>query len=86
VNLIDYLAGAGTLLVGIVIGHIRRPRRRSMKPVKAICRSCKHGVGYHTERTGRCNKPVRVMRDPCNCQSYDGPQPLPDYYAPEIGV
>lgn len=83
-NLTDYLAGAGTLLVGIIIGRIPRPKRS--KSGQAVCRSCKHGVGYHKDRTGHCHKPVGIMRDPCDCRHYDGPTPLPEYYAPEIGA
>ena len=62
------------------------PRSKRSKSGQAVCRSCKHGVGYHKDRTGHCHKPVGIMRDPCDCRHYDGPTPLPEYYAPEIGA
>lgn len=58
-------------------------KRNGRKPIdngdpKPICRGCKHARSYHTGGTGRCRK---AGWDSCMCQGYDGPEPLPEYYA-----
>lgn len=64
-----------------------------LTPVKPLC-LCKHYLSYHDAK-GVCRKEwtesrftsikgdhdVRVT---CTCQKYVGPEPLPEFYAPEI--
>lgn len=98
-NLIDFLSGAGTLLAGIILGRITRPKRTAApaQPPKTRCGSCGHGLGMHSKGSGECHGSSE--RDaysagywmgkesiPCGCQHYDGPQPLPEYFAPEISA
>jgi hypothetical protein len=53
--------------------------------------SCNHPRGQHVDGKGACKaeNPFwtpdnwNVFR-PCACQLYDGPEPLPQFYAPEI--
>lgn len=83
--------------LGFIAGRNRRPRR--IKPVRPVC-GCEHELAYHDPASGQCHKLVKGKEikwddeDPryargwervqCQCRRYTGPQPLPEYYAPEI--
>ena len=92
------IEGAAILLTGMGIGRVwPERRRRKVKDVKPIC-GCKHHASYHDPLTGACtsndpsvltgydqrDNPVYEIRQ-CGCRKYTGPEPLPEYYAPEIG-
>lgn len=83
-NIIAMLVGAGIFSTGYLSGlTVRRRVPQGRKPPKAVCNSCDHGIGYHEERAGRCL--VEFDEDyMCACSHYDGPVPLPEFYAPEI--
>jgi hypothetical protein len=92
------IEGALILLAGLVIGRFmpgRRRRPKPPKPVKPIC-GCTHGIQTHHPETGRCNARVQTYRHDgvkevlagyaaCACVRYSGPQPYPEFFAPEIG-
>jgi len=92
------IEGALILLAGIIAGVILRslpPRRQAPKPVEAVC-GCTHHYSLHDPQTGACNSLVQVARyssggswtgydyAPCACRRYSGPEPLPQFFAPEI--
>jgi hypothetical protein len=88
------IEGAAILLAGILAGVgldrlLGRWPRRKRGEVEAAC-SCGHGIGYHDRETGHCHRRRVVRRnyhdywEPCGCQRYVGPEPLPSFYAPEI--
>jgi hypothetical protein len=60
-----------------------RLRRGAPKPPKPVC-GCTHHHSFHAPATGECHAPVHGKVMPCACKQYSGPQPLPEYYAPEI--
>ncbi|ADB29147.1 hypothetical protein Kfla_0016 [Kribbella flavida DSM 17836] len=85
------IEGAAILLVGLVTGYLAGRRSRRPEPLTgaAVC-SCHHPRGQHLDGKGPCqadNKQsvngVQVFLS-CPCQLYDGPEPLPQFYAPEI--
>ncbi len=91
------IEGAVILLAGLVVGYLAgRSRGRAAaqpapKAVESIC-SCNHPRGQHVDGKGPCkaenthwayDSGTTAFR-PCPCQLYDGPEPLPQYYAPEI--
>lgn len=91
------LEGAAILLAGILVGRFlpSRRRRKEPKPIEPVC-GCGHQYAFHDPGTGRCGGRVEVNRwsgkgrwagldrEQCPCQRYTGPEPLPEYYAPEI--
>ena len=77
------LEGALILLAGIVIGRVLPGRRRKKAATGGPVCGCGHHHSYHDPETGRCN--ATRFGDPCKCLSYTGPEPLPEFYAPEIG-
>lgn len=89
------LAGAGIFLAGMIAGRVWPARRRKPKPVTPVC-GCTHHRSVHDSKTGACHAAVRnLMRYdenempvyqmlPCACRQYTGPEPLPEYYAPEL--
>lgn len=94
------IEGALILLAGIAIGRVirlrARPRAYKPKVVQPIC-GCKHHYSMHDPKTGICSGGFDEWGDavnyqrvgkkdgtPCTCKVYSGPQPLPEYYAPEI--
>lgn len=97
--MITELTGAGILLLGILIGRFLPGRRRQPKPpepVKPIC-GCSHGVHTHDPKSGACQAQVKMYKyspsagrevfdkyGPCACVRYSGPQPITEFYAPEI--
>lgn len=94
------IEGALILLVGIAIGRVirlrARPKAYKPKVVNPKC-GCRHHFALHDPQTGVCHggfsrygEPVNYQREgkvdgtPCSCRKYTGPEPLPEYYAPEI--
>ena len=86
------IEGAAILLVGLVAGYLagRRNRRTAApKIIEAVC-SCRHPRGQHVDGKGACQAKSKESANgvqmfvPCPCQLYDGPEPLPQFYAPEI--
>lgn len=92
----DLLEGAVIAVGAFLAGQwLPRPHRRGVKapkPVQPIC-GCEHNISYHDPKTGECHGMMKVpssmSRDsyhkPCTCRQYTGPQPLPEFYAPELG-
>jgi len=79
---LSLLLGAAVFASGMLAGRFWPARRRHPKPpkpVKPVC-GCGHHVSFHKDRTGLCHAKAW-----CNCQKYTGPEPMPEYYAPEIG-
>jgi len=81
------LIGAALFAAGMAAGRwwpARRKGPKPLKPVKPLC-GCGHHRSYHTDG-GKCHDRVYLgsRYDDCNCQKYTGPEPLPEYYAPEI--
>lgn len=79
------LEGAAILAAGMGIGRYwPAPRRRRVpKAVTPVC-GCNHNVSFHDPKTGRCHKISSMDSSQCPCRRYTGPEPLPEYYAPEI--
>jgi hypothetical protein len=89
------IEGALILLAGILIGGVgvrvldRFPRTPSQKAIKPRC-SCNHAPSFHDPKTGRCHYAWTERLNyhdtelTCTCRRYDGPEPLPEFYAPEI--
>ena len=52
--------------------------------------SCKHAPSFHDPETGRCHYKWKAavnyldVWQTCACRRYDAPEPLPEYYAPEL--
>jgi hypothetical protein len=83
---LSLLEGAGILLSGMLAGRFWPARRRGRKPPKPVTPTCgcNHNVSYHDPKTGRCHKISSYDGSQCPCRRYTGPEPLPEYYAPEI--
>jgi len=85
------------VLVGRFLPNRRRRVPKAPKPVKPLC-GCGHHHGYHDPQSGQCHglmsgdplrynefdHPTAWKQVPCTCRTYSGPQPLPEFYAPEI--
>jgi hypothetical protein len=58
-------------------------------PPPPIC-GCEHHLAFHEmdgegNPTGHCREIINSHNGTeCGCQRYTGPEPLPEYYAPEI--
>ena len=83
-----------------VIRLVRGPRQRVLKPAKApkpVC-GCSHHLSFHDPKTRECHglmkgapvkfnawsEPTAWSQVPCTCRQYSGPEPLPEYFAPEL--
>lgn len=89
--------GAAILLAGILIGRFlpeRRRKQRAPDSVRPVC-GCQHQYAFHDPESGQCSAQVEVhqwnrgrwagmAREQCPCRRYTGPEPLPEYFAPEI--
>jgi hypothetical protein len=90
------IVGAAIFALGALGGRFLPVRRRGPKAIQPEC-GCEHHRSFHEGGTGKCHylegKAIRFTGgDPtawekvaCGCQKYTGPEPLPEYYAPEIG-
>jgi len=64
---------------------------RKLQDKQPVC-GCRHHLAYHDKKTGQCNnfqpgvqqygKPGTKIQ--CKCRQYVGPEPLPEYFSPEI--
>lgn len=82
--------GAVILLVGIIIGRYLPTPRRTTAALGAPMCPCGHARSFHSKGKGACawKRQERLFEfeaKKCSCQHYGGPEPLPEYYAPEIG-
>jgi hypothetical protein len=83
------LEGAGILLVGMLVGRFWPTRRQGPRPPRSItpiC-GCKHELSFHDPKTSQCHawdKMPGYRPLQCKCRRYTGPEPLTEYYAPEI--
>jgi hypothetical protein len=86
------------ILIGVLGDRLlsRSGRRKQRTEVEAIC-GCEHSIAYHDRQTGHCagmrkaaskwdefGDPVAWTEQPCTCRRYSGPEPLPEFYAPEV--
>lgn len=92
---LSLLLGAATFAAGMLAGRFWPARRKSpeqRKPPAPVC-GCTHHLSYHDPASGECHELVKVpstmtkdsYHTQCACRKYTGPEPLPEYYAPEIG-
>jgi hypothetical protein len=56
--------------------------RRHAAPKNATVCGCEHDLAFHNRDTGVCHH--KAHGEQCSCQQYTGPQPLPEFFAPEI--
>ena len=83
------------VIIGVLIGRFLPNRRKGPKPVQPIC-GCGHHHSYHDRATSGCGwtgtqyigEDARGMSQyaprHCSCKRYSGPEPVPEFYAPEI--
>ena len=88
------------VVIGVLLGRFLPNRRKGPKPpkpVQPVC-GCGHHHSYHDPKTGECHGMMRgepaqydgmgyataYKQVPCTCRQYSGPQPVPEFYAPEI--
>jgi hypothetical protein len=92
---LSLLLGAAVFAAGMLTGRLWPARRKGPKPpkpVRPVC-GCEHEMSFHDPKSGECHAMMYVpgsasrssYHTPCTCRQYSGPQPLPEYYAPEIG-
>lgn len=85
-------------LAGVLLGRFLPNRRKEPKgtePIKAVC-GCGHHHSYHDPQTGACAHKKRLVTHSdvwnthygetveCSCRQYSGPQPMPEFFAPEV--
>ncbi len=86
-------------LAGVLLGRFLPNRRKGPKPpkpVEPIC-GCEHHHAHHDPATGKCHAGVEVpskynqygvviawTNASCACRQYSGPQPMPEFFAPEV--
>ena len=87
---VSLAVGAALLASGYGGGRVGRARRhpKPPKPTQPIC-GCGHHKSFH-QNDGACQERVYVSyvegHKQCTCKHYVGPEPLPEYYHPEIGA
>ncbi len=79
---------AAIVAVWFTVKLTRGPPHRESLPtiVKPVC-GCGHHFAFHDLKTGRCNEYIETIRTSltqCRCQHYSGPEPLPEYFVPEL--
>lgn len=78
-DLLTLLVGPLWLVVGLVLGRLTRPPRRSTEP-EYYC-GCDHALAYHDPTTTACgNVDIRYVNSvqtevECTCRRYVGPLP-----------
>jgi hypothetical protein len=84
------LVGAAVYVAGLLTGRFLPARKHGPQPVRPVC-GCEHAVAYHDPKTGECHARRNLGYwsgkdhfEGCTCRRYTGPEPLPEYYAPEI--
>jgi hypothetical protein len=87
------IEGAAIFLAGLLVGHILKRRRKieQLTSKGAIC-ACGHGRSMHLDGKGKCGDLKKVEstqqkgshHKPCPCTVYEGPEPLPEYFAQEL--
>lgn len=93
--MLELLAGAAIFAAGVLAGRFlpdRRGRAGRRKEIQPIC-ACGHAVSFHSADGCKAQETVSKWdngrwlgneQQPCTCQKYTGPEPLPAFYAPEI--
>jgi hypothetical protein len=86
---------AAVALAGVLIGRFLPNRRKGPKPAKPVeplC-GCEHHHSFHDPQTGRCSGQVQIgywnseyHYKTCTCRQYSGPQPMPEFFAPEVSA
>ncbi len=82
--LVELLTGGVLVAVGVLIGW-KLPVRRRSTSAEPRC-GCGHALAFHDPKQGVCHwvKEGVIDTHHCGCRQYTGPQPLPEYYAPEV--
>lgn len=91
--------GALIFAGGFLLGKLNRKKKgyKSPKIPKPVC-GCAHHFSFHDPETKACHgmmdgDPVKYNewdrataweQIPCTCRQYSGPEPLPEFYPPEI--
>jgi hypothetical protein len=94
---LELLVGAAVFAAGQVTGRYLWPRHRKPPEIVRgpIC-GCGHHRSLHDDK-GKCHggfseighKPIASVKYShlaCKCKQYVGPEPLPEYYAPELSA
>jgi hypothetical protein len=79
------------VIVGVLLGRFLPNRRKGPKARGPVC-GCTHHRSFHDEKG--CSARVREKgidgwlgdTRTCPCRQYSGPEPLPEYYAPELAT
>jgi hypothetical protein len=74
------------VIIGVLVGRFLPNRRKAPKAPEPVC-GCEHHYSYHAPATGECHGRCydgSGIYSRCSCRHYSGPQPLPEFYAPEI--
>ena len=72
---------------GLIVWHGNRELKAEQKAMegKPFC-GCGHHRAMHDPATNECHEQAKDDDERrCPCRQYVGPEPLPSYYAPEIG-
>lgn len=87
------IEGASIFLAGLLVGTILKKYRKKnvATPKGAIC-TCGHGRSMHLDGKGKCGDLKRVEGTgnksshhiKCPCTIYEGPEPMPEYFAKEL--
>lgn len=86
------IVGASLFVTGWSVGVTTYGKKVSAhKPPKAIC-GCTHELSFHDPKAGECHAQEYIPAtgshysyyERCTCRRYTGPEPLTEYYAPEI--
>lgn len=76
-DLLEWVGVAGVSAVIFLLGRASGRRSKGPPKIRYECSTCDHGIGYHKDQTGRCQK---VSFDSqCKCTTYVGDRPPPSY-------